>query len=399
MALVSSVEAPAGISSAIKRASKATGTDFRYLLTTAARESNFKPNAKAKTSSAAGLFQFIENTWLKTVKEEGGRFGLEKYSPHIYRTESGRYYVPDREMRSEILKLRHDANISAMMAGAFTQQNAEFVESKLGREATKGELYIAHFLGAGGATKLISTAEETPSARADKIFPKAAQANRGIFYSHGRPRSVGQVYNLLVSDHSRLEALTMAGASPVQTDAAKTLPVSATAAQATSGNSVDTGPSDTGHATQSLASITEEDKIQKAVAPIAQTRVAALDNSALAMRQTTMNDAGLGSIGPWQTIVHRSGEATAPKPMLMAPAEKNARQPILLSKAEWPIVIHTSPARSIKAPAPQPAEVVKVKSATVAPRSARAVSPIKISSSSFDLLQSDNWSRMLYGGG
>ncbi|RMF02703.1 MAG: lytic transglycosylase domain-containing protein, partial [Alphaproteobacteria bacterium] len=205
MALVSSVEAPPGISNAIKRASEATGTDFRYLLATAARESNFKPHARARTSSAAGLFQFIENTWLKTIKEEGAEYGLEKYQPYIRRGNNGRYYVPDRRMRAEILKLRHDADISAMMAGAFTRQNAEIVGSKLGRNPSQGELYIAHFLGPGGAARLIETAEASPNTRADRLFPQAAKANRSIFYAQGKPRSAKQVYDLLVRDHARLE--------------------------------------------------------------------------------------------------------------------------------------------------------------------------------------------------
>ena len=50
------------------------------------------------------------------------------------------------------------------MAGAFTRQNAHYVGSRLGREPTQGELYIAHFLGPGGATKLITLASKAPNA-------------------------------------------------------------------------------------------------------------------------------------------------------------------------------------------------------------------------------------------
>ena len=47
-----------------------------FLLKTATRESSLNPDAKAKSSSAAGLFQFIEQTWLGLVKSDGPRLGL-----------------------------------------------------------------------------------------------------------------------------------------------------------------------------------------------------------------------------------------------------------------------------------------------------------------------------------
>ena len=56
------------ITSAIQSASKTTGTEFNYLVQTAARESAFNPKAQATTSSARGLFQFIESTWLGTMR-------------------------------------------------------------------------------------------------------------------------------------------------------------------------------------------------------------------------------------------------------------------------------------------------------------------------------------------
>ncbi len=214
MSLVSALEAPLSISNAIKKASRATGTDFSYLLKTAARESAFKQGAKAKTSSAAGLFQFIESTWLKTVKDVGDKFGLDKYTPHIFTTRSGRHYVPNDKLRQEILQLRHNPEISAMMAGAFTQQNSEFIADKIGRSPSQGELYIAHFLGPSGASDLISLAQSKPNARADRHFPRAARANRPIFYSRGRPRTVKQVYNNLVKDHAKQQAITATNGVP-----------------------------------------------------------------------------------------------------------------------------------------------------------------------------------------
>ena len=98
-------------------------------------------------------------------------------------------------MRSEILKLRNDPTANAVMAGAFTQANAALLSKRLGRSPSEGELYIAHFLGAGGAARLISSAASNPSASAASYFPIAAHANSSIFYdrSTGAPRSLAEV--------------------------------------------------------------------------------------------------------------------------------------------------------------------------------------------------------------
>ena len=102
---------------AFQSASTSTGTSFDYLVKTAARESAFDPTAKARTSSATGLFQFIESTWLETLKEAGPKHGLEKYADQISRGKNGKHYVSDPQMRKEILDLRKDPEISSVMAG------------------------------------------------------------------------------------------------------------------------------------------------------------------------------------------------------------------------------------------------------------------------------------------
>ncbi|PLX37107.1 MAG: lytic transglycosylase [Hyphomicrobiales bacterium] len=190
------------IEQAFATASQTTGTSFDYLLRTAERESSLNPGARASTSSAAGLFQFIESTWLETMKESGAEFGLGKYAAQIQRTRNGSYRVADADMRQEILSLRHDPKVSSYMAAAYTQKNAESLTSQLGRQPSAGELYIAHFLGARGAEKLITLAESAPNASAAAKFPKQASANRSIFYnSNGSARSASDVYAELVSKH------------------------------------------------------------------------------------------------------------------------------------------------------------------------------------------------------
>src|SRR5271154_376850 len=82
-----------GVIAALQKASSATGTDFSYLLSTATRESSLKPQAQSGTSSAAGLFQFVEQTWLGLVKTYGAKYGLGSMAASIGRESNGRFFV------------------------------------------------------------------------------------------------------------------------------------------------------------------------------------------------------------------------------------------------------------------------------------------------------------------
>src|SRR6201993_773975 len=94
------------VAGAIRQASQATGTSFSYLLATAQVESGLNPQAGAPTSSARGLFQFVEQTWLGTIKQSGAALGYGRYADAITKTSDGHYQVDDPTMRQEILKLR-----------------------------------------------------------------------------------------------------------------------------------------------------------------------------------------------------------------------------------------------------------------------------------------------------
>src|SRR6478736_9734740 len=89
---------------ALQKAASATGSDFHYLLGTAMRESSLKPDARSHSSSAAGLFQFIDQTWLGLVKEHGARHGLTGFAGAISRDANGRYRATG-EMKDAILSL------------------------------------------------------------------------------------------------------------------------------------------------------------------------------------------------------------------------------------------------------------------------------------------------------
>jgi len=193
----------AGIAGAIQQASSAIGTSFEYLLTTAKMESDFNPTAGASTSSAHGLYQFIDQTWLGTVKEAGAQLGYGNYADAITKSASGTYSVSDPAMLKAILKLRDDPSASSSMAAVLTQSNSFQLTGKIGRRPTDSELYMAHFMGVGGAAKLIANAEDNPQASGARLFPNAAAANRSIFYdSKGRARSVSEVYSVLTSRYA-----------------------------------------------------------------------------------------------------------------------------------------------------------------------------------------------------
>lgn len=218
------------VTAAIRKASQVTGAKFSYLIATAKVESNLNPNAAAPTSSAGGLFQFIDRTWLGTLKEAGSLVGYGRYADAITKTDDGRYVVNDPAMRREIMALRQDPTANSMMAGIFTNSNAKHLTNKLGRTPTDSELYIAHFMGASGAARLISASEANPGAIAAQSFPTAARANRSIFFDRsGRARNFSEVAQNLSSRYNTASAKVPALDQTGSFDAARIDPAKAVA--------------------------------------------------------------------------------------------------------------------------------------------------------------------------
>jgi hypothetical protein len=198
---VSPIAVPQGLAYVLNSAGDKSNVDFDYLLQTAIRESSLNPEAKAQTSSAVGLFQFLESTWLQVMKEQGPRLGYQQYSDAISVDSGGDYVIRDKGLRQEILALREDPQIAADMAAAFTQSNGAYLEARFGKHPSPGELYIAHFLGPQGADRLFRAGLENPDQVAATLFPRQAKSNPQIFYSGGEPRTIRELYRALVAKH------------------------------------------------------------------------------------------------------------------------------------------------------------------------------------------------------
>lgn len=205
------------ITTAVANAAKKTGVDFSFLMQKAQTESSFNPTAKAKSSSATGLYQFIDQTWLATVKKYGDKHGLGAVADKI-KMDGGKATVSDPVARKQILDLRKNAEISALMAGEFTAENKNYLECSTNCDVGATELYLAHFMGAGGAAKFLNSRDVNGAVPAAQLFPSAAKANPSIFYdrSTGQPKSLNQIYDHFAKKFSdgTTPPLTQTAAAP-----------------------------------------------------------------------------------------------------------------------------------------------------------------------------------------
>ncbi|MCW2362084.1 hypothetical protein M2346_001258 [Sphingobium xanthum] len=184
----------ARVTQAIAKASSRTGVDFNYLMSQAHVESALNPTARARTSSAAGLYQFIDQSWLSIVNDHGAKYGMDWASNAIERTASGRYVVSDPTLRQQILDLRNHPETASIMAAELATDNRAYLEERIGRPAEAVDLYLAHFLGAGGAAKFLTTMAQAPDASGAALFPAAARANASVFFDRqGNARSLTDI--------------------------------------------------------------------------------------------------------------------------------------------------------------------------------------------------------------
>jgi hypothetical protein len=212
---------------AVREAAARTGTDFSFLLAQAKVESGLDSGARAATSSARGLFQFTKATWLEMVRKHGAAHGLGWAAEML---ESGAAKA-GTAARETILGLREHPVAASLMAGELVRDNAAVLEAKLGRATGAVDHYLAHFLGAGGATRFLSALERAPEQAAAAVVPAAAAANRSVFYAKdGHALSLAEVRDRLAA------RLARAGASDtILPVSGKRLPVVAAAEPAVAG--------------------------------------------------------------------------------------------------------------------------------------------------------------------
>jgi hypothetical protein len=211
-----------GVVSSIRQAAQATDMDFGLLMAQAQQESGFQTDAKASSSSASGLFQFIESTWLAMVQRFGDKYGVAGLAQQITTAVNGHPQVADPATRQRILDLRQDPRLSSALAAEYARLNKGALEQSLGRPVGSADLYLAHFLGSGGAATFLKALGQSGGTAAADLLPQAAAANRGVFFDAGtgRPRSVADIYQDFATRIGR-EAQQLAGATPPSTPGAQ----------------------------------------------------------------------------------------------------------------------------------------------------------------------------------
>jgi hypothetical protein len=199
----------------IRQASQSTSADFGLLMAQAQRESSFRADAKSSSSSASGLFQFVDSTWLDMVHRFGDKYGVGDLAQQISQTGSGKLTVTDADTKQKILALRQDPTMSANLAAEYVKQNQSEMEQALGRPMSRGDLYMAHFLGAGGATQFLKALDSKGDTPAAKLLPDAAAANPSIFYDgSGHAKSVREIYQSVASKIEK-DADAFSGGAPI----------------------------------------------------------------------------------------------------------------------------------------------------------------------------------------
>ena len=194
----------------VMEAAKLTGTDPKELATIMAIESGFNPNAKSKTSSATGLNQFTSETWDEMMGKHAAKFGIDPKTPPT------------------------DPRANAIMGGMLLKQNKSYLK-KTKSDVNLTDAYMAHFLGAGGATEFNKLDDNSIPARS---MPKAAKSNQPIFFDRsGKPRTKAEIYKLMenkVNGALSQHGVNIDGASSGSSSSGETKPVSTTGAIGTS---------------------------------------------------------------------------------------------------------------------------------------------------------------------
>lgn len=187
---------------ALRQAASGSRTPFTTLVAIAVAESNIQADAKHPKSSASGAFQITNSTWLELVKRYGAAAGRPDLAALVTTDTEGRATVAP-ENRSKVLEARKDVDLSAKLTARLCDENRAGLTRKLGRAPSESEVRLAHFLGLGGATRLIQAAADNPGVSVKELLPKAYAHNRGLLSESGKPMTAAQAVASLDARYSR----------------------------------------------------------------------------------------------------------------------------------------------------------------------------------------------------
>ena len=193
------INLPPEIAAGINEASGKTGISATYLAGMFNKEYGAALYAKQGggsgnlegASSAYGPAQFTKGTAVAVAR------GADGFNARLMGIDIA------GKSDDEIHAMFSDPKVAMIGAAILAKNNGNAIQRAIGRPATDGELYMAHFLGAGGgktpgAIEFIRAMMANPDGVAADVVPAAAASNRSIFYAGGseggRPRTVAEVY-------------------------------------------------------------------------------------------------------------------------------------------------------------------------------------------------------------
>ncbi len=259
---------------------KMVGVDPQLLAKFAAMESGFDPHAIPRDkngnrlSNAMGLFQFIPSTWNLMMRKFANKYGINPMTPPS------------------------DARANALMGAEFLKGNARALQKSLGRPGTDTDLYLAHFLGEGGADKFLKS---NPQAAAADVMPKEAAANPTIFYKGGMPTTFAQIYESFTNKLKAVGAKFKFGSSGSST----TTPVTDAAAPEKP-NVVKSAPA---------PSKASQAAVQAATAPAKAAATAPVQDRPKLFTPETRDQANLGATAPTTPLPEPTPETAPAAPM------------------------------------------------------------------------------------
>ena len=190
------------LATAIYKASLKTGVDFELMVLKAKMESDLGRLNVATGSSARGAFQYIEPTWLTLMRRYGSEIGYPHYAEVITRPKYPA--LPDIKgsnpfLKAEILSLRHDPEISALIKAHQVKEETDVIRSyKYGRKVTATDHYIAHMLGLPLAKEFYKMKHRGSVIAVAKLnnaaMREAAKLNRHFFFHGQRPLTAREAY-------------------------------------------------------------------------------------------------------------------------------------------------------------------------------------------------------------